>query len=58
MFSKKIFILACTAKDKSKTKTNNQKAISWASIHCELKMEKQDLQAGESQLENSNSATS
>ena len=30
----------------------------WASINCESKMEKQDLQAGESRWQNSNYTTS
>ena len=49
VFSNKIFILACMAKDKNKIKKYDQEATSWTSIHCESEMEKQDLQAGESQ---------
>ena len=43
------------AKDKNKIKKYDPEATSWISIHCESEMEKQDLQAGESQWKNSNS---
>ena len=56
--------LVCRAKDKSKMKTHEQKAISagqlvslfciklvWVRIHCESKMEKQGFQTGESLAE-------
>ena len=55
IFSNKIFILACMAKNKNKIKKYDQEATSWTSIHCESEMEKQYLQAGESQWKNSNS---
>ena len=56
--------LVCKANEKNKIKTYEQKAIlpsislyrqiplvwlfGWVSTHCELKMDEQDLQAGES----------